>query len=137
MISEVSQAQKQTPTETYDAVLALYMVLRGTPGALKVRRAQYRDEVEALPLDYVLDVEIKTKRTAGPYYGMWQRLANAEHPELLPPWLKEELGHTYTEWGLSEEGAYRKLFFKVKNDQMRRVSKGKLNGDGFVTTERD
>jgi hypothetical protein len=131
MISEVSRAQKQTPTETYDAVLALYIVLRGTPGALKVRRAQWRqDEVAPEALDFCIDVELKSKRTAGLYYGMWHRLANAEHPELLPPWLKEELGHTYAEYGLSEEGAYRKLFFKVKNDQMRGVLRGALNGTG-------
>lgn len=111
--------------ETFTTVTALYMALRGTPGVLRVKRSEYRqDGIEALPLDFVLDIETKTKRTVGQfYYDMFLRAAFNQDVELLPDNMKLTLGRTWKEYGLDVDGAYAKLYFVTKNEQVRNALK--------------
>jgi hypothetical protein len=100
-----------------------------------VRRAVAKGgEIEALGIDYLLDVELKAGRVLSyPDYFQWLRLADTENYTLVPEENKVAMGRTWKEYGLTEEGAYRMLYFREKNNQMRGyLMKGKLNGDGFT-----
>jgi hypothetical protein len=125
----ISEVQKQSYLETYGAVTEMYATLRGTPGALRVKRAVFVEECEALPIDFVIDVELKVKRTVGEkYYDMYQRLAATQESSLLPELMKLTLGRVFEEYGLGVDGAYQRLYYAVKNDQMRSYMKGMTNG---------
>jgi hypothetical protein len=128
------EKQKAEALESFSSVMALYQVLRGNPSALRVRRAVAKGgEIEALGIDYLLDVELKAGRVLSyPDYFQWLRLADTENYTLVPEENKVAMGRTWKEYGLTEEGAYRMLYFREKNNQMRGyLMKGKLNGDGF------
>ena len=128
------EKQKAEALESFSSVMALYQVLRGNPSALRVRRAVAKGGgIEALGIDYLLDVELKAGRVLSyPDYFQWLRLADTENYTLVPEENKVALGRTWKEYGLTEEGAYRMLYFREKNNQMRGyLMKGKLNGDGF------
>jgi hypothetical protein len=125
----ISEVQKQSYLETYSCVTEMYATLRGTPGALRVKRAEFKEEVEALPIDFVCDVETKVKRTVGEkYYDMYQRLAANQESALLPETMKIILGHVFESYGLGVDCTYRRLYYAVKNDQMRSYMKGMTNG---------
>lgn len=121
----LSEQQKHRWLEEYACVQALYQVLNEGRDSLRVKRAEYHgDETLAAPLDFLLDVEIKAKCTLSEvYYFMFLR-----NPELIPEHLKKELGRVYVEYGLGPEGAYRTLFFRARNDQIRSYMKGVYNG---------
>jgi hypothetical protein len=124
-------AQNEQPwMETFSAVTALYYVLRANPAALRVKQSVYRaDEVSAEPLDYVLDVEIKTKRALGEwYYQMFLRAVHDEHTDILPIYMREMLGRLFKEYRLGPDGPYAKLFFDVKNAQVRSFMKEAKSG---------
>jgi hypothetical protein len=134
------EKQKAEALESFSSVMALYQVLRGNPSALRVRRAVAKGgEIEALGIDYLLDVELKAGRVLSyPDYFQWLRLADTENYTLVPEENKVAMGRTWKEYGLTEEGAYRMLYFREKNNQMRGyLMKGKLNGDGFTETGTD
>ena len=128
------EKQKAEALESFSSVMALYQDLRGNPSALRVRRAVAKGgEIEALGIDYLLYVELKAGRVLSyPDYFQWLRLADTENYALVPEENKVAMGRTWKEYGLTEEGAYRMLYFREKNNQMRGyLMKGKLNGDGF------
>ena len=128
------EKQKAEALESFSNVMSLYQTLRGNPSALRVRRAVAKGgEIEALGIDYLLDVELKAGRVLSyPDYFQWLRLADTENYTLVPEENKVAMGRTWKEYGLTEEGAYRMLYFREKNNQMRGyLMKGKLNGDGF------
>jgi hypothetical protein len=129
------EKQKAEALESFSSVMALYQTLRGNPSALRVKRAVAKGgEIEALGIDYLLDVELKAGRVLSyPDYFQWLRLADTENYTLVPEENKVAMGRTWKEYGLTEEGAYRMLYFREKNNQMRGyLMKGKLNGDGFT-----
>ena len=71
-------------------------------------------------IDYLLDVELKAGRVLSyPDYFQWLRLADTENYTLVPEENKVAMGRTWKEYGLTEEGAYRMLYFREKNNQMR------------------
>jgi hypothetical protein len=87
------------------------------------------DEAECLPVDYILDVEIKAKRAVGQrFYDMFLRAVYNENLDLLSDTLRETLGSTFLEYGLGPDGTYRRLFYSTKNDQMRSYLKGANSG---------
>ena len=113
---------KAHPEEVFSEVVALYSTLLNGRGSLKVRRAKISTsgEVQCEPLDYLWDVEIKARDTLDPVnYAMFLRLSYQEQPELLPAHVKEQLGEAFDANGLGIGGAYRSLYFRVKNAQMR------------------
>jgi hypothetical protein len=124
------EKQKQGWLEAFISVATLYQVLNDRRGSLRAEKAKYHcDEVQALPLDFVLDVEIKAKRTIGhTYYAMFTRLVLLQQLELLPESVRLALGQVWLEYGLVPDGAYRKLYFNVKNAQVRSYMKGTTSG---------
>ena len=112
---------KQSWMEAFNNVTALYSILKANSTALRVKQAVYRaDEVAALPLDFIIDVEIKTKRMLGEsYYQLFLRAVYNEETEILPEYMREALGRLFQEYRLGPDGPYAKLFFAVKNEQTR------------------
>ena len=134
------EKQKAEALESFSSVMALYQVLRGNPSALRVRRVATKGgEVVAEAIDFLIDIELKAGRVLSyPDYFQWLRLADTENYTLVPEENKVAMGRTWKEYGLTEEGAYRMLYFREKNNQMRGyLMKGKLNGDGFPETGTD
>jgi hypothetical protein len=127
-INEVTQ--KQSWMETFDNVVALYSLLKTNSMSLRVKQAMYRqDEVAAEPLDFIIDVEIKVKRAVGQrFYDIFLRAVYNENTEILSETLREALGRTFVEHGLGPDGAYRRLYYKTKNEQIRSYMKGTVNG---------
>ncbi len=107
--------------ESFNTTVALYQVFVEGRSTLRTKRAEYRcDEVEGLPIDFVIDVELKAKRALPePVYQMFLRLAAAASLDVLPDAAKIILGKTWAEYGLGVEGSYKSLYFKTKNEQIR------------------
>lgn len=116
--------------EAFNSVVALYSILKSNSSSLRVKQAVYRaDEVTAEPVDYILDVEIKVKRAVGQrFYDMFLRAVYNENLDLLSETLRETLGSTFLEYGLGPDGTYRRLFYSIKNAQMRSYLKGANSG---------
>jgi hypothetical protein len=126
--------QKQGWMENFNSVVALYYIVK--PRALAmgrglVRQVVMRDgEAEALPIDFIIDVELKAKRAIGqPFFDLWQRAVYNENTEILPEYMRETLGRIWKEYGLTPEGTYAKLYFNVKNRQDRSMLKLKRGED--------
>jgi hypothetical protein len=113
---------KANPEEVFSEVEALYSTLLSGRGALRVRRAKINTsgEVQCEPLDFLWDVEIRAKEILDPLdYAMFLRLSYQEQPELIPAHIKEALGIIFDANGLGITGAYRSLYFRIKNQNMR------------------
>ena len=124
------QQQKERNLEAFASTVALYSVLKANSMSLRVKQVVYRaDEAEALPVDFLIDVELKTKRAVGQrFYDIFLRAVYNENLDLLSEALREALGRTFLEYGLGPDGAYARLYYKVKNDQVRSYMKGVTNG---------
>lgn len=117
---QVSQADR-----SYQETMALYAAIKDTPGIMRVRRAEMRQgEVQAEPIDFVIDVELKARRALqqdiDPVYAVaeWLRILDApEQYATLPVAIREEIGNEFLSCGLGVDGAYRMLYWRVKNRQ--------------------
>ncbi len=125
--------------EQFNDVVALYQVFNESRDTHRTKRAEYRcDEVPALPIDFMIDVELKAKRVLPtPMYEMFLRLTTLSNLELLPTAAKLLLGQVWKEYGLGVEGSYRTLYFKTKNEQVRNFLKGTQHGDSSGDTQGD
>ena len=104
--------------EIYDNVVTLYSTLRATPGAVRVKHTEYHDGVPAEPLDFCLDVEMKTKRAVGVYYyEMFKRLALIQEAGLLPEDVKLDLGISFLDYGLGVDGHTLGFIIKPKTSR--------------------
>jgi DNA phosphorothioation-dependent restriction protein DptG len=123
--------QKQSLLEEFNQVVALYAILKTNSSSLRVKQAVYRQgEVPAEPLDFLFDVEIKTKRAIGQqFYDLFLRAVYNENLEILPEYLREALGKAYLEYRLGVEGVYRKLYFDAKQGQMREALRARGEHD--------
>jgi hypothetical protein len=121
---------KERNLEMFNNVVALYYILKSNNRALKLKHETYRaGEVIAQPLDFLLDIEIKSKRLLGePLYYMLLRTIANESTDVLSETMRESLGNTFREYSLGPDGHYAKLYFAVKNAQVRSFMKGQ-NGD--------
>ena len=128
-INEVTQ--KRDYLEEFNSVVALYSVLKTNSMSLRMKQAVYRqDEVAAEPIDFIIDVEVKVKRAVGQrFYDIFLRAVYNENIEILSETLREALGRTFAEYGLGPDGAYARLYYKIKNDQVRSYMKGSVNGN--------
>ena len=121
---------KQSWMETFNTVAALYTVLKANAASLRVKQSIMRaDELEPQPIDFVIDIEIKVKRLLGePIYDLFLRAVFNENLDLLPEHVQEALGKDWSSYGLGPEGTYAKLYFRIKNEQVRSFLK-EQNGD--------
>jgi hypothetical protein len=127
-INEVTQ--KRDYLEEFNSVVALYSVLKTNSMSLRVKQAVYKqDEVAAEPIDFIIDVEVKVKRAVGQrFYDIFLRAVYNENIDILSETLREALGRTFAEYGLGPDGTYARLYYKIKNDQIRSYMKGSANG---------
>lgn len=108
--------------EIYLEVMALYTAIKDTPGILRVQRAEMRQgEVKALPIDFIIDVELKAKRAIvyGPFaQSEWAEvMAEPNKYEGVSEFTRRALGRTFNEYGLGVDGAYRMLYWRTKNNK--------------------
>ena len=139
-INEVTQ--KQSWMESFNNVVALYSLLKTNSMSLRTKQAVYRqDEVAAEPLDFLIDVEVKVKRAVGQrFYDIFLRAVYNENIEILSETLREALGRTFVEYGLGPDGAYARLYYRIKNDQIRsymREQNGNFRADGTEPNQFD
>lgn len=122
--------KKRNYLDEFNCVVALYSVLKANSRSMRVKQAIYRaDEVECLPIDFTIDVETKVKRAVGQrFYDVFLRAVFNENTEILSETLREALGMAFFEYGLGPDGTYRRLYYQVKNDQVRSFLKGANNG---------
>ena len=94
------QQQKERNLEAFASTVALYSVLKANSMSLRVKQVVYRaDEAEALPVDFLIDVELKTKRAVGQrFYDMFLRAVYNENLDLLSETLREKHSaeHSFT-----------------------------------------
>jgi hypothetical protein len=124
-----SETKKRDYNDMWSCVMALYAVLQDGRDALRVKQATIRQngEVEALAIDFLIDVELKGSRSLSyPESQMFTRVIRAGNHDILPSEMKTFLGRIFTEYGLGPEGTYRQLFFKTKNEQVRQALKAAL-----------
>lgn len=116
----------------YREVMALYAAIKDTPGVIRVRRAEMRQgEVQAEPIDFIIDVELKAKRALQRVpvgiKAWFFVLDNPDRYAGLPVGVREELGKEFNASRLGVDGAYRMLYFRVKNNHQK-VSQEETSG---------
>jgi len=104
--------------------MALYCLLR-EPSITRIRRAELKQgEVKAEPVDFMLDIEIKaTKALNDPFSeDMWENVLDdpESYPDLPEP-IQMLLGKAFIDGHLDSESDYRMLYFKIRNEQVRRT----------------
>jgi hypothetical protein len=88
------------------------------------------NEVQALPLDFVCDVELRSKQALSPrQYALFCCYALNSSPELLPLDAQLALGTAWYAYGLDLDGSYRSLYFRIKNQMERDNLKARAYGD--------
>jgi hypothetical protein len=124
------EIQKKRNMEAFEDTVALYTVLKSNSAALRAKQVSYHaEEMEILPIDFVIDVEVKVRRAVGQrFYDIFLRSVYNENTEILSETLREALGKTFLEYSLTPDGPYRRLYYKIKNDQTRSYMKGTVNG---------
>jgi hypothetical protein len=128
-MSIFSKTQERDYNETFGCVMALYSALQEGRDLLRIKQATIRQdgEVEALALDFLIDVELKGSRALPfPEGQMFTRMVQAGNHDILPSDMKTFLGSVFTWYNLGPDGAYRKLYFKTKNYQVRQALKTAL-----------
>src|SRR5437588_3137388 len=114
-MGDAIEKQKGTYIDAFINCSKLYSFYRSQD--LHVRRAVLHGrEVEALPIDYCCDFDLKIRRALGftPEYDMTLRLlcSETEGYTKVPSETQLKLGKTFKAFGLDETGsAYRHLFF--------------------------
>ena len=123
-------SQRERNMEIFNSTVALYSALKQDTATMRIKQVMYRaDEVQALPLDFTIDVETKVKRAVGQrFYDIFFRAVFNENTEILSNTLRETLGNTFWEYGLGPDGTYRRLYYTVKNEQVRSFLKERDNG---------
>ena len=134
--------EKERNLEVFNNTVALYSILKANSMSLRVKQVIYRaDEAESLPIDFIIDVELKAKRLVGQrFYDIFLRAVYNENIEILSETLREALGRTFVEYGLGPDGAYARLYYRIKNDQIRsymREQNGNFRADGTEPNQFD
>lgn len=98
--------------QVFDDVTALYHALQSSHSVC-VRRAQLnlRGEVNAEPIDFICDADIKAKRVG--YCLSTLLLSDVPHA------VKTIVGKAFLEGGLHLDGPYKTLYFRVRNQAAR------------------
>jgi hypothetical protein len=120
--------------DIFNSTVALYTALKHDTSSLRIKQAIYRaDEVQAQPLDFVLDIEIKAKRLLGQtIYDLFLRSVFNDNLELMPEYMRETLGREWISYGLGPDGTYRRLYYTVKNEQVRSFLKERDNNGAQI-----
>lgn len=105
--------------DTYHNVIGLYLSLRNPVARMVApRRAELKQgRVSAEPLDFCLDVEMRSKKALKPAdHTEFMRCLSGEDFMKVPKLTQIILGKTYMTYLLDFEGEYRVLFFKSRQE---------------------
>jgi hypothetical protein len=123
-MSIFSKSLERGYTEIFENVMALYTALKEDEYLLRIRRNQ---TPQGDPLDFLYDVQLKTRRALPSFDSqVFLRMADAGNYGLASPETKIALGRIYAEFGLGIDGAYKKLYYRTKNEQVRQALKTAL-----------
>jgi hypothetical protein len=130
---------KRRMIKEFNAVTALYTMLKSNPTALRAKQVLYRSgEIDPLPIDFAIDVEIKAKRLLGaPIYLVFLRAVFNENLEIMPEYVREALGREWLSYGLGPDGAYRKLFEKENHGRATNTHTIPLDSAGIESEQFD
>jgi hypothetical protein len=106
--------------DVFANVMALYNVLKSENRPQSLRRAELKQgSVTAEPIDFIADVEIKSKRILNPtQYRLVLKYAVEDRYESVPKVLQQALGKLFLNSGMNYDGDYRVLYFRAKNNQL-------------------
>lgn len=124
---EVTRAE-----DVFRNVVALYTTLLEGREQLRVHRAVLgvNNECRAEELDFICDVESSAGRILTPrQYALFLAYTLASEPALIPLDAQLALGSIWYTLGLDLDGAYRSLFFKIKNQMERDNLRARTSGD--------
>lgn len=111
--------------EVYRDAMALFALLRSS-NTIRVRRADMKSgEITAEPIDFVCDIEMKAWRILdqdGAAYAEWRKvLSDPDSYDQLPMDVQLLLGFAFSVNRLGVDGDYRRLYWRVKQEQDRRA----------------
>ena len=107
--------------DVFSNVMALYSVLKNGSRPQSIRRAELKQgEVIAEPIDFISDVEIKTKRLLNStQYRLLMKFVADDKYDSVPKTIKQQLGLLFLRSDMNYDGAYRILYFRAKNNQLQ------------------
>ena len=107
--------------DVFSNVMALYSVLKNGSRPQSIRRAELKQgEVIAEPIDFISDVEIKTKRLLNStQYRLLMKFVADDKYDSVPKTIKQQLGLLFLRSDMNYDGAYRVLYFRAKNNQLQ------------------
>ena len=107
--------------DVFSNVMALYSVLKNGGRPQSIRRAELKQgEVIAEPIDFISDVEIKTKRLLNStQYRLLMKFVADDKYDSVPKTIKQQLGLLFLRSDMNYDGAYRILYFRAKNNQLQ------------------
>lgn len=110
----------------FQDVMALYTALHTSHLSVKRAKLNLRNQVNAEPIDFICDVEIKAKRALSWAEWTWfeRTSATPDGYTVLPRHLKQLLGKAFKEGGLHIDGDYKTLYFLAKNAHADSSSEG-------------
>ena len=123
--------KQQAWENSANAALALYSVLHNGH-LIRTKRAKLTGkEVEALPIDFSADLEIRAKEVFNTreLFSMWGMVL--EDPDSfvdLPQFMKQRLGESIEKHDLGVDGHYKKLYYRVKNAYDRKRTAKEQDG---------
>ena len=100
-------------------VMTLFSILKAQPSQ-SIRRAELRQgEVTAEAVDFMADVELKSKRVLTPaQYRLLMFSVSNEALENVPKDVQQQLGLMFLRSNLNFDGDYRVLYYKAKNNRL-------------------
>lgn len=113
------QIETQTFLDAYLNVMALYCALKGSVWG--VPKWSVTGKIKPEAIDFIADVDIKTKRALKDnpgYFQMLMNLADREIYQQFPVSLQALLGQVFIRYDLNVDGDYRVLYYRAKNNQL-------------------
>lgn len=113
--------EAQAFEDVFFNVFALYYALRSENRPQSVRRAELKQgEVTAEGIDFIADVEIKSKRVLAPeQYRRLMSLVEKDRYNDVPATYRQSLGSLFLRSDMNYDGAYRVLYYRAKNNRLQ------------------
>lgn len=114
--------EAQAFEDIFSNVFALYYALKSESRPQSVRRAALNaaGEVKAEAIDFLADVEIKSKRVLNvDQYRRLMSLVALDRYNDVPVLYKQSLGLMFLRNDLNYDGAYRVLYYQAKNNRLQ------------------
>lgn len=126
--------RKDTPEETFEAVISLYVTIVATMSSGTMKLLRYDKRTYSMDIDslsFKCDVEMKAKRTLSQErYNTFCALLETDSPlSLYPEDMKKRLGSAWAEYSMGVDGHYSRLFFLYKNelDRKKEMQSGRVD----------